>query len=141
MGILCPAPAARWTSLPSDEKLPAPPPIIPELVNPYIALLTAILAEVLGTSSLKASAGFSLLGPSLLVFAGYGLAFYFRSLAVRRIPLGVVYALWSGLGSVLIVLAGWLVFNQVITVSAILGIALVIAGCVVLNVFSKTSAH
>ncbi len=108
-------------------------------VNSYVALLIAIVTEVVGTSSLKASAGFSLIGPSLMVFVGYGLAFYFRSLAVRSIPLGIVYALWSGIGSVLIVLVGWWIFSQAIGGSAILGIALVVSGCVVLNVFSKTS--
>ena len=109
-------------------------------MNAYIALIIAILTEVVGTSSLKASAGFSLLIPTILVFVGYGLAFYFRSIAVRTIPLGIVYALWSGLGSVLIVLVGWLVFKQVIDATAILGIALVVAGCIVPNVFSKVSA-
>ena len=109
-------------------------------MNAYIALIIAILTEVVGTSSLKASAGFSLLIPTILVFEGYGLAFYFRSIAVRTIPLGIVYALWSGLGSVLIVLVGWLVFKQVIDATAILGIALVVAGCIVLNVFSKVYA-
>lgn len=110
-------------------------------MNAYFALLISIFTEVLGTSSLKASNGFSILIPSLLVFAGYGLAFYFRSIAVKTIPLGIVYALWSGLGSVLIVLVGWLVFEQVIDATGVLGIALVIAGCIVLNVFSKISAH
>ena len=109
-------------------------------MNAYFALVISILTEVLGTSSLKASNGFSLLIPSLLVFAGYGLAFYFRSIAVKTIPLGIVYALWSGLGSVLIVLVGWLVFGQAMDATAILGIALVVAGCIVLNVFSKVSA-
>ncbi len=110
-------------------------------MNAYLALAASILTEVLGTSSLKASNGFSLLLPSLLVFAGYGLAFYFRSIAVRTIPLGIVYALWSGLGSVLIVLVGWLFFKQVMDATAVIGIALVISGCIVLNVFSTMSNH
>lgn len=110
-------------------------------MNAYVALLLSIISEVLGTSSLKASSGFSLLAPTMLVFAGYGLAFYFRSIAVRNIPLGVVYALWSGLGSMLIVCVGWLVFGQIIDATDLCGIALVVAGCIVLNVFSRTSSH
>lgn len=110
-------------------------------MNAYLALTIAILAEVVGTSALKACEGFSRLGPSLLVVAGYGLAFFFLSISVRSIPLGIAYAIWSGLGSALIVLVAWLIFKQPIDAAAILGIALIIAGCVILNVFSKASAH
>ncbi len=110
-------------------------------MNAYLALTIAILSEVVGTSALKACEGFSRLGPSLLVVAGYGLAFFFLSITVRTVPLGIAYAIWSGLGSALIVLVAWLVFKQPIDAAAILGIALIIAGCVVLNVFSKASAH
>ena len=110
-------------------------------MNAHIALVIAILAEVVATSALKACDGFSRLGPSLLVVLGYGLAFFFLSITVRTIPLGIAYAIWSGLGSALIVLVAWMIFKQPIDAPAILGIALIIAGCVVLNVFSKASAH
>ena len=110
-------------------------------MNSYVALIVAIVTEVVGTSSLKASDGFTRLGPSLLVVAGYSFAFFFRSIAVRIIPLGIVYALWSGLGSALIALVGWLVLKQPLDAPALLGIALIITGCVVLNIFSKACAH
>ncbi len=106
-------------------------------MNAQFALIMAIVAEVVGTSSLKACEGFTRLVPSLLVVAGYGLSFFFLSIAVQTIPLGIAYAIWSGLGSVLIVLVGWTVLKQPIGAGAILGIALIITGCVVLNVFSK----
>lgn len=110
-------------------------------MNAYLALTIAILSEVVGTSALKACEGFSRLGPSLLVVAGYGLAFFCLSITVRSVPLGIAYAIWSGLGSALIVLVAWLIFKQPIDAAAIIGIALIIAGCVVLNIFSKASAH
>ena len=110
-------------------------------MNAYLALILAILTEVVGTSSLKACEGFTRLAPSLIVVAGYGLSFYFLSITVQSIPLGIAYAIWSGLGSVLIVLVGWLLFKQAIDAPAVLGVALIIAGCVVLNVFSKAAGH
>ena len=110
-------------------------------MNAHVALIIAILSEVVATSALKACESFSRLGPSLLVVAGYGISFFFLSITVRTIPIGIAYAIWSGLGSVLIVLVAWLIFKQAIDAPAVLGIALIIAGCVVLNVFSKASAH
>jgi len=110
-------------------------------MNAYVALIIAILAEVVGTSALKACEGFTRLVPSLIVLAGYGLAFFFLSITVRTIPLGIAYAIWSGLGSALVVLVSCLVFKQGIDAPAVLGISLIIVGCVVLNVFSKASAH
>ena len=105
----------------------------------YLAF--AIVAEVIATSALKAADGFTRLGPALIVIAGYGVAFYFLSLALRGIPVGVAYAVWSGVGIVLISLIGWLLYGQSLDVAAGLGIGLIIAGVVVLNLFSKVTAH
>lgn len=110
-------------------------------MKPHIALIIAILSEVVATSALKTCESFTRLVPSLLVVAGYGIAFYFLSISMRTIPLGVAYAIWSGLGSALIVLVSWLVFKQALDAPAVLGISLIIAGSVILNVFSKGSAH
>jgi small multidrug resistance pump len=107
----------------------------------WIYLAIAIAAEVVGTSSLKASAGFTKLGPSLMVLAGYGVAFLFLSLTLERIPVGVGYAIWSGAGVTLIALIGWLVYGEKLDPAAIAGMALIVAGVVVLNLFSKTAAH
>lgn len=104
-------------------------------------LLIAIVAEVVATSALKASAGFSRLWPSVLVVAGYGIAFYFLSLALRTIPVGVAYALWSGIGVVLISIAGLLLFGQRLDLPAMLGIGLIVGGVLVINLFSDVSAH
>ena len=110
-------------------------------MKPHVALIIAILSEVVATSALKASESFTRLVPSLIVVVGYGISFYFLSIAMRAIPLGVAYAIWSGLGSALIVLVSWLFFKQALDAPAFLGISLIIAGSVVLNVFSKVSAH
>ena len=107
----------------------------------WLPLALAILAEVIGTSALKASAGFSRLWPSLVVVAGYGTAFYFLSLALRQIPVGIAYAVWSGVGTVLITLIGVLAFRQKIDAAGMLGIALIVAGVLVLNLWSKSGAH
>jgi len=107
----------------------------------WLPLALAIVAEVIGTSALKASAGFSRLWPSLVVMAGYGTAFYFLSLALRQIPVGIAYAVWSGVGTVLITLIGVLAFRQKIDAAGVLGIALIIAGVLVLNLWSKSGAH
>ena len=103
----------------------------------YWYLTIAIAAEVLATSALKESQGFSKLLPSLLVIAGYGASFYFLSLVLQTIPIGVAYALWAGLGIVLITIVGALIFGQTMDLPAILGIALIISGVVVLRVFSS----
>ena len=107
----------------------------------HLALLIAILAEVAATSALKASEGFSNLGPSIVVVAGYGAAFYFLSLALKTIPMGVAYAIWSAVGIVLISLVGWLVYAQTLDFAAMAGMGLIIAGVLVLNVFSGTAGH
>ena len=101
----------------------------------------AIVAEVIGTTALKASESFTRLVPSLVVVVGYGVAFYCLSLVLKTVPVGVAYAVWSGLGIALITLVAFVVYGQRIDLAGVLGMGLIIAGVVVLNVFSKSSAH
>jgi len=108
-------------------------------VNAWLLLAIAIAAEVVGTSALKASEGFSRLAPSVVVVLGYAVAFYCLSLVLRTIPVGVAYAIWSGLGIVLITLVAWVVYDQTIDLAAALGMGLIVAGVVVLNVFSGSA--
>jgi len=107
----------------------------------YLYLLVAIVCEVIGTSALKASEGFTRLGPSLVTAAGYGLAFYFLSLTLASIPVGVAYAVWSGVGVVLIALVGFLWFGQTLDAPALIGLALIIAGVLTINLFSSSISH
>ncbi len=107
----------------------------------WIYLAIAIAAEVVGTSFLRASQGFTKLVPSLMVVAGYGLAFFFLSLTLEKIPVGIAYAVWSGAGVTLIAAIGWLFLGQKLDAAAIVGMGLIVAGVVVLNLFSKTAAH
>ncbi len=103
---------------------------------PYFYLAIAIVAEVIGTSALKASESFTRPLPSLVVAVGYGAAFYFLSLALKTIPVGIAYAIWSGVGVALITLIGWLLFKQRLDVPALAGIALIVAGVVVIQLSS-----
>jgi len=107
----------------------------------YLFLLIAILFETIATSSLKASEQFTKIVPSLITVIGYIAAFYFLSLTLKTIPVGIAYAIWSGIGIVLITLAGIILFKQIPDLPAIIGMLLIVAGVVVINVFSKTSAH
>ena len=107
----------------------------------WLFLAIAIVSETIATSALKSSEGFSRLLPSILVVVGYAVAFYFLSLTLRTIPVGIAYAVWSGVGIVLIALVGWLVFGQKLDTPALLGMGLIVAGVVVMNVFSKTAQH
>lgn len=107
----------------------------------YLYLAIAILAEVVGTGALKASAEFTKLYPSLLVVAGYCVAFYFMTLVLRTIPIGITYAVWSGVGIVLIAIVGALLYKQIPDIPAIIGMGLIISGVVVIHVFSKTVSH
>ena len=107
----------------------------------WIFLSIAIVSEVIATSALKAANGFTRLVPSLAVVLGYASAFYFLSLVIRTIPVGVTYAVWSGVGIVLVAIIGWLVYGQKLDFPAIVGMALIIAGILVLNLFSKMSPH
>ena len=104
----------------------------------YLYLVAAILAEVIGTSALKASNSFSRPWPSLIVVAGYGIAFYCLSLTLRTIPVGIAYAIWSGVGMVLIAVIGWIFYRQALDPPAVGGVALIIAGVLVINLLSKT---
>jgi small multidrug resistance pump len=103
----------------------------------YLYLAIAILAEVTGTSFMKQSEGFTRLVPSAVTVLGYGVAFYFLSLTLREIPTGVAYAIWSGVGIVLIAAIAWIFQGQKLDLPAMLGMGLIIAGVVVMNVFSK----
>lgn len=104
----------------------------------YLYLGIAIVAEVIATSALKASESFTQLLPSLIVVVGYGVAFYCLAIVLKSIPVGIAYAIWSGVGIVLITLTGYIMFDQKMDLAAILGLTLIIAGVVVINVFSKT---
>ncbi|MFZ6707510.1 SMR family transporter [Undibacterium sp. TC9W] len=110
-------------------------------MNKWLLLGIAIIAETIATSSLKASEGFARLWPSVLVVLGYGLAFYFLSLTLRVIPVGVAYAVWSGVGIVLVTLIGWFLFEQKLDMPALIGIAFIMAGVIIMNVFSRAAAH
>lgn len=107
----------------------------------WIFLSVAIISEVIATSALNASNGFLRLWPSLIAIVGYVVAFYFLSLTLRSIPVGVAYAIWSGAGVALISLIAWVIFKQALDTPTIIGLLLIIAGVVVLNLFSKTASH
>ncbi|SEG16896.1 DMT family transporter [Nitrosomonas ureae] len=104
----------------------------------WIFLSIAIISEVIATSCLKASEGFTRLWPSLAVIVGYALAFYLLSLTLKTIPVGVAYAIWSGAGLVLIALSGWFFFGQSLDAPAVVGLTLIVAGIVVITMFSQT---
>ncbi len=106
----------------------------------WLYLAVAILAEVVATSALKAAEGFTRPGPTAVVAVGYGIAFYFLSLALRGMPIGVAYAVWSGVGIVLISLIGWRLYGQVLDAPALAGIALIVAGVLVLKLWSKSAS-
>ncbi|MEM7495093.1 MAG: multidrug efflux SMR transporter [Myxococcota bacterium] len=110
-------------------------------MTPYISLAVAICAEVVATSFLKASDGFTKLSPSLVVIVGYVISFYSLSLALRTIPLGIAYALWAGLGIVLIAVISAVIYRQPPDLPAALGIALIVSGVVVIQLLSKTTGH
>ena len=110
-------------------------------MSKWLLLSVAIVAEVFGTSFLKASEGFSKFWPSVAVIVGYVVAFYFLALSLKFIPVGIAYAIWAGVGVVLIALIGWVVFGQSLDLPAIIGITLIITGVIILNVFSGSVAH
>jgi small multidrug resistance pump len=122
-------PAAQWRRLSCAARTVS-----------YLYLAIAILAEVIGTSALKASDGFTRPLPSLIVAVGYAVSFYFLALALRAIPVGVAYAIWSGVGIALITLIGWIVFKQRLDAPALAGIALIVAGVVVIQMSSRAAA-
>lgn len=107
----------------------------------FLLVAGAIVAEVIGTTFLKTSAGFTKLWPSVITIISYAAAFYLLSLAMRYMQMGVIYAIWSGVGIVLISLAGLLLFGQKPDVPAVIGLSLIVAGVLVINLFSKSAAH
>jgi len=104
----------------------------------YFYLFMAILAEVIATSALKSAEGFTKLGPSVLVVLGYGAAFYLLSLVLRHMTVGIAYAIWSGIGIVLVALVGMIAFRETPDTPAIIGMGLIIAGVTVIHAFSTT---
>lgn len=107
----------------------------------YLYLAIAIVAEVVATSALKASEEFTKLAPSAVVIVGYGVAFYFMTLVLRVLPIGITYAIWSGLGIVLVAVIAFFLYKQIPDIPAIIGMGLIISGVVIINVFSKTISH
>ncbi len=107
----------------------------------WLYLAIAIVGEVIATSALKAADGFTRLLPSLVVVIGYGVSFYFISLALRTIPVGVAYAIWAGVGVALVTLIAWVFLGQPLDKPTIAGLVLIVAGVVVLRVFSKSVIH
>lgn len=105
----------------------------------YIYLCIAIVSEVIATSSLKASNEFTRLWPSVLVVLGYASAFYFMSLTLKSMPVGIAYAIWSGVGIVLISISGYFLYKQRLDLPALLGMGLIVAGVLVINIFSKST--
>lgn len=110
-------------------------------VSPWLWLVLAIAAEVIATSALKASDGFTRLGPLLIVAVFYGIAFYLLALTLRVFPIGLAYAIWSGLGIVLISLVGWLWYGQTLDAAALVGLGLIVAGVLVVNLLSGSMGH
>lgn len=107
----------------------------------FAILFFAILSEVIATSALKFSDGFTKLVPSVIVVAGYGFSFYLLSLSLKVFPIGVAYAIWSGVGLILTVIAGMILWKETLDWARVAGILLIIAGIILINVFSKVSAH
>lgn len=107
----------------------------------YVYLSMAIIAEVIGTSALKASDEFTRLGPSSVAVVGYIIAFYLLSLVLKTIPVGIAYAIWSGIGIALISIVGVVMFQQFLDLPAVIGIVLIIAGVAIINLFSKAAVN
>lgn len=107
----------------------------------YLYLTVAIVAEVIATSFLKSSDGFTKLLPSVITVLGYAISFSFLSLTLRVLPIGVAYAIWSGVGVVLIASVGWFWHGQALDAPALIGLGLIVSGVVVVNLFSKTVSH
>ena len=107
----------------------------------YIYLIVAVVFEVIATTALKQTEGFTRLLPSLVSISGYALAFYFLSLPLRTMPVGVVYALWCGAGIIFITAIGWVWFRQALDLPALAGMGLIMAGVIVINLWSKTVVH
>lgn len=111
------------------------------MLKVYALLVLAVLCEGVGTTSLQASQQFTRFWPSLGVIGGFGASFYLLMVVLKTLPLGVTYAVWSGLGICLTAFLGWAVFRQGVDLAAMIGMALIIAGIAVINLFSKTAVH
>jgi small multidrug resistance pump len=107
----------------------------------YIYFAAAIISEVVATSALKASEQFTKLTPSLIVIIGYCISFYLVTLVLRTIPVGITYAIWAGVGIVLVALVGAILYKQIPDIPAVIGMGLIVAGVVIINVYSKTFVH
>ncbi|ABS68332.1 DMT family transporter [Xanthobacter versatilis] len=107
----------------------------------YLYLIIAIVAEVIATSALKATESFTRPGPSVLVVVGYAAAFFCLSLTLKTMPVGIAYAIWSGVGIVLVTAIAWLWYGQRLDLPALIGLGLIIAGVMVINLLSKSVAH
>ncbi|PWJ85775.1 small multidrug resistance pump [Pseudaminobacter salicylatoxidans] len=107
----------------------------------YAYLIVAIVFEVIATTALKETNGFTRLGPSLVSVIGYALAFFFLSLTLRNLPVGVVYAIWSGAGIVLVTVIGWTWLRQALDLPAMIGMGFIVVGVGIINLFSKTLMH
>jgi small multidrug resistance pump len=107
----------------------------------YLFLIAAILAETIGTTALQASQQFTRFWPSVVVVVGYAVSFYLLALVLRTIPVGIAYAVWSGLGIVFIALIGLIVFGQRLDAPAIAGMGLILAGILVIHLFSNAAPH
>ena len=110
-------------------------------MNHWVYLITAIVSEVIATSALKASTGFTKPLPSVVVVIGYLVSFYFLSLTLKTIPVGIAYAIWSGVGVVLISVVAWLLYGQRLDLPALIGMGLIISGVMIINLFSNTAGH
>lgn len=107
----------------------------------YLMLLAAVFAETVGTSAMQSSAQFTRLWPTLLMIVAYGFSFYMLGLSLKYFQVGVMYALWSGLGIVFIAIIGWLIYGQTLDGWAVLGMALILSGILVIHLMSDTSTH
>ena len=108
---------------------------------PFVILIIAVLFETIGTTALQASQQFSKLGPSILVVISYAISFFLLSITLKFMPVGVVYALWSGMGIVFIAIIGLLVFGQKLDLAAVMGLAMIVGGIVVIQLFSNAASH
>jgi len=108
---------------------------------PYLVLACAVLAETIGTAALQASQQFTKLVPSVIVVLAYGTAFYLLAIALKFFPVGIAYAIWSGLGIVFISIIGFAVFSQTLDAAAVIGIGMILAGILIIHLFSTASPH
>lgn len=111
------------------------------MIANYVFLFVAIVAEVVGTTALARSDGFTRLTPSLITVVSYAVAFYCLSIPIRVMPTGVVYAIWSGMGIVLISFVAWFWYRQTLDFAALLGLGFIVTGVIIVNVFSKSVSH